>query len=101
MHRWMQEADLQPTDGALNHVAVDETVIQINDEQHWLYAAVESSNGQNPSSTVVSDVYIPVTRKFLTALAEKQDITDVVFLVDDVDDLIGSLRQGGYSYHVQ
>ena len=41
VHRWVQKADLQPTDGANpNHVAVDETVIQLNSEQYWLYAAV-------------------------------------------------------------
>ena len=34
VHRWVQKADLQPTDGANpNHVAVDETVIQLNSER--------------------------------------------------------------------
>jgi len=33
VHRWVQKANLQPTDGAEpNHVAVDETVIQLNSE---------------------------------------------------------------------
>jgi hypothetical protein len=42
VHRWVQKADLQPTDGAdPNHVAIDETVIQLNDERYWLYAAVD------------------------------------------------------------
>ena len=42
VHRWVQKADLQPTDGAdPNHVAVDETVIQLNEERYWLYAAVD------------------------------------------------------------
>ena len=37
----MQEAELQPTsDAAPDHIAVDETVIQENDERRWLYAAV-------------------------------------------------------------
>jgi transposase-like protein len=35
------ETDLQPTDRkALDHVAVDETVIQLNNQRFWLYAAV-------------------------------------------------------------
>ena len=42
VHNWVQKADLQPTTGAdPDHVAVDETVIQLNDERFWLYAAVD------------------------------------------------------------
>jgi transposase-like protein len=42
VHNWVQKADLQPEDGAsLNHVALDETVIRINDQQYWLYAAID------------------------------------------------------------
>ena len=38
----MQKADLQPTsDAAPDHIAVNETVIQVNDERRWLYAAVD------------------------------------------------------------
>jgi len=34
VHNWVQKADLQPLDGAdPDHVAVDETVIQLNDER--------------------------------------------------------------------
>jgi len=41
-HRWVQKADLQPVDGAdTNHVEVNETVIQLNDERYWLYTAVD------------------------------------------------------------
>jgi len=42
VHNWVHKADLQPTDDhSPNHIAVDETVIQLNDEQYWLYAAVD------------------------------------------------------------
>jgi putative transposase len=42
VHNWVQKAELRPTDGAdPDHVAVDETVIQLNDERFWLYAAVD------------------------------------------------------------
>lgn len=37
VHNWVQKAELQPLDGANpDHVAVDETVIQLNDERYWL-----------------------------------------------------------------
>ena len=42
VHNWVHKADLQPEDGQNpDHVAVDETVIRLNDEQYWLYAAVD------------------------------------------------------------
>src|SRR6056297_3136546 len=42
IHDWVQKADLQPTEGrSPNHVAVDETVIRINNQQFWLYAAAD------------------------------------------------------------
>jgi len=35
VHRWVQKADPQPTDSSNpNHVAVDETVIQLNSERY-------------------------------------------------------------------
>jgi transposase-like protein len=37
----VKKVDLQPTSGAdPDYVAVDETVIQLNNERFWLYAAV-------------------------------------------------------------
>lgn len=35
VHNWVQKADLQPTDGKNpNHVALDETVIHLNDQRY-------------------------------------------------------------------
>jgi len=42
VHNWVQKAELQPTGGVdPDHVALDETVIQLNAEQYWLYTAVD------------------------------------------------------------
>jgi putative transposase len=42
VHNWVQKADLQPADGGNpDRVAVDQKAIRINDEQYWLYAAVD------------------------------------------------------------
>jgi len=36
IHDWVQKADLQPESGrSPNQIAVDETVIRINDQQFW------------------------------------------------------------------
>jgi transposase-like protein len=43
----VQKTDVQPTsDTALDHIAVNETVIQVNDERHWLYAAVDPETNE-------------------------------------------------------
>lgn len=51
VHNWVNKADLQPESGRNpNHVAVDETVIQLDDEHYWLYAAVDSDSNEFLSS---------------------------------------------------
>lgn len=47
VHNWVQKAGLQPTEGkSPDRVAVDETVIQINDQRYWLYAAVNPDRNE-------------------------------------------------------
>jgi len=41
-HNWVQKADLRPAVGKQpDHVALDETVIQLDDQRYWLYAAID------------------------------------------------------------
>ena len=41
IHNWVQTAELRPTsDATPDHIVIDETVIQVNDERRWLYATV-------------------------------------------------------------
>ena len=102
VHNWVQKADLQPAGGASpDRVAVDQKAIRINDEQYWLYAAVDPETNRILHSRLFPAYTIPIAREFLTELAEKHDVEDALFLVDDADDLIGGLRRENYSYHVQ
>ena len=49
VHNWIQKADLQPTKGRNpNYVAVDETVIRVNDQRYWLFAAVDPDTNHLP-----------------------------------------------------
>ncbi len=49
VHNWVQKAELQPEEEQdPDHSAVDETVIQIDDQRYWLYAAVDPKQ-TNPS----------------------------------------------------
>jgi transposase-like protein len=80
VHRWVQKADLQPTDGAYpNHVAVDETVIRLNDERYWLYAAVDPNTNRLLHVELCSTRTTANTSMFLPELRVKSTMT---FLVD-------------------
>jgi transposase-like protein len=83
VHNWVQKASLQPTDGkSPNHVAVDETVIQLNDQRYWLYAAVDPETNEFLHVRLFPTRTIVLTKQFLQELAEKHDVADAMFLVD-------------------
>jgi transposase-like protein len=45
----VQKADLQSTsDAAPDHIVIDETMIQMNDERRWLYATVGPEANEFP-----------------------------------------------------
>jgi len=53
VHNWVQKADLQPDNDAVpNQIAVDETVIRLNGEQYWLYAALHEELPGEPRSSL-------------------------------------------------
>ena len=71
VHNWVQKANLQPTDGKQpNPVAVDETVIRLNDQQYWLYAAVDPETNEFLHVKLYPTRTIVVTKQFLTELQE-------------------------------
>jgi transposase-like protein len=83
VHNWVQKADLQPTDGAdPDHVAVDETVIQLNDERYWLYAAVDPDTNHLLHVRLYSTRTQALSEMFLSELREKHLVDDATFLVD-------------------
>jgi len=71
VHDWVQKADLQPANNASpDQPAVDETVIRINGQQFWLYAAV------NPESNEFLHLRLFTTTT--TALTQQQFCTSFV-----------------------
>jgi transposase-like protein len=43
----VQKTEVQPdSDAEPDHIAVDETVIQLNDQRHWLYAALDPERNE-------------------------------------------------------
>ncbi|QLH76642.1 IS6 family transposase [Halosimplex rubrum] len=102
VHNWVHKADLQPEGGhSPDHVAVDETVIRLNDEQYWLYAAVDPETNKllhtklRPATTKV------LAQLFLAELSEKHDVDDAVFLVDASKSLQTACHRHGFDFRYE
>ena len=102
VHNWVHKADLQPEEGrSPDHVAVDETVIRLNDEQYWLYAAVDPETNEllytklEPTRTNV------IAYSFFRELREKHDVDDAVFLVDGAAPLSNACRRHGLDFRYE
>ena len=79
----MRKADLQPADGGSpDHIALDETVIRINGQQFWLYAAVNPETNKFLYLRLFATTTTALTRRFLQELQQKYDVSDAAFLVD-------------------
>jgi len=82
VHKWVHKAELQPEDGhSRGHVAVDETVIRLNDEQYWLYAAVDPGTIELLHKQLEPTTNKVITHSFFTE-REKHDVDAAVFLID-------------------
>jgi transposase-like protein len=98
----VQKADLQPLDGANpDHVAVDETVIQLNDERFWLYAAVDSDTNRLLHVKLSPTRNQAITEMFLAELRDKHLVDDAVFLVDSAPWLQAALHRDGLDYRYE
>jgi len=102
VHNWVHKADLQPDDGrSPNHVAIDETVIRLDDEQYWLYAAVDPDTNEllhtklEPTRTKV------LAHSFFRELREKHDVDDAVFLVDGATPLKDACNRHGLRFRYE
>ena len=92
IHNWIKKADLQPTsDGPLNHVAVNETVIQVDDEHHWLYVAVDPATNEFLHTRLFSTRTTQLTVLFLREVREKQHVDNATVLVDAAPHLTAAL----------
>ena len=83
IHNWVQKAGLQPgSDVNPNQIAVNETGIRVNDQRHWLYAAVGLNTNQFIQVELFQTRTMQRTVLFLRRLREKQQVDDVTSLVD-------------------
>lgn len=89
MHNWVPKAGLQPNSGKKpNHVALDETVIQLNDQRYRLYATADSEIGEFEFLHVrlFPTRNNGLTKQFVLELHEKHHVEDAVFLADGTPD---------------
>ncbi|MFC4406007.1 IS6 family transposase [Haloarchaeobius iranensis] len=102
VHNWVDKADLQPEDGhSPDHVAVDETVIQLNDERYWLYAAVDPETNELLHTKLEPTRTNVLAHAFFTELREKHDVDDAVFLVDGATPLKDACTRHGLDFRYE
>ncbi len=102
VHDWVQKADLQPTSGKdPNHVAVDETVIRINDQQYWLYAAADPETNELLHLRLFSTTTTALTEIFLRELRQRHNVEDAMFLVDGATHLQAALHRAGLRFQTE
>jgi len=101
IHDWVQKADLQPDSGkSPNQVALDETVIRINDQQFWLYAAGDPTTNGLLHVRLFSSTTIALTEMFLRELREKHNVESAEFLVDGAKHLETALQRAGLRFQI-
>ena len=102
VHNWVHKADLQPKGGQTpDHVAVDETVIRLNDEQYWLYAAVDPETNELLHTKLAPTTNKVIAHAFFAELREKHDVDDAVFLIDGSHSLKDACSRHGLDFRYE
>jgi transposase-like protein len=99
VHNWVQKADLEPRDGRdPDKIALDETVVKVNGERFWLYAAVDPETNEILHVRLYPTRTIVVTKMFLRELREKHSVEDAEFFVDGAPWLQAGLFELGMHF---
>jgi putative transposase len=102
VHNWVHKADLQPEPNQNpDHVAVDETVIRLNGEQYWLYAAVDPETNELLHTRLEPTTNSVIAHTFFVELREKHDVDDVMFLIDGSHSLKDACRRHGLDFRYE
>ena len=102
VHDWVHKADLQPEPGqSPNQVALDETVIRINDQQFWLYAAADPQTNDLLHVRLFSTTTTSLTEIFLRELRQKHNVETAVFLVDGAQHLQTALQRARLRFQMR
>jgi transposase-like protein len=101
IHDWVHNADLQPISTVTaDQVVVDEKLIRVNGEDHWLYGAVDPKTNEIIHLSLFPSTTKQTTRWFLEELHRQCRLNDSVFLVDGASYLGSVLAEDGYRFQV-
>lgn len=99
IHNWVQKNNLQPSDdGTPNQIALDETVIRVNNKQYWLYAAFDPETNEFLHLRLFQTRTTQLTVLFLREPRDKQQVEHATFLVDGAHHLSAALEQLGLQF---
>ena len=99
IHNRVQKAELQPTSDAMpDHIVIDETVIQVNDERRWLYAAVDLETNEFPHLRLFPTRKTQLTVLFLQELQQITSVARAAILVDNAHHLKAALSRFGLRF---
>jgi transposase-like protein len=94
VHNWVHKAELQPEAGrSPDHVAVDETVIRLNDEQYWLYAAVDPETNESLHTALEPTTDKGIAHASVAELREEHGVDDAAFPIDGSHSLKDACRR--------
>jgi len=99
---WVHKADLQPKEGrSPDQVAVDETAIRLNNEQYWLYTAVNPESNKILYSALEPTRNNGIAQQFFHDLREKHHVEDAMFLVDGSASLQAAATRHGLDFRYE
>ena len=102
VHNWVHKAELQPESGrSPDHVAVDEIVIRLNDEQYWLYAAVDPDTNKLLHTALETTTNKGIAHTFFAEFREEHDVDDAVFLIDGSYSLKDACRRHSLNFRYE
>jgi transposase-like protein len=76
-------------------------VIQLNDEQYWLYAAVDPQTNELLHTKLEPTTTKVLAHSFLTELNEKHDVSNAVFLIDSSHSLQDACHRHGLDFRYE
>jgi transposase-like protein len=101
IHEWVHKAELQPISTVTeDQIAVDEKVIRINGDDHWLYGAIDPKTNEIIHVSLFPTTTKQTTRWFLDELHHQCQLDESVFLVDGANYLGPVLDEDGYRFQV-
>jgi len=101
IHDWVHKAELQPISTVTeDQIAVDEKMIRINGDDHWLYGAIDLKTNEIIHLSLFPTTTKQTTRWFLAELHHQCQLDGSIFLVDGANYLGPVLDEDRYRFQV-